>query len=100
MIDDYVEKYGDKDKSNKVTLHFKLDIQFFTKKSLDYKTILLPKKEYAILISELNTNLTSEQKQSSVKSKPIGDYVCLVENNGYNDYRVISKKPIKKIGDD
>lgn len=60
-------------------------------KSSDFETIILPKQEYAHVMSELNTNLSKEQRQQSVVSKAIGNYVYIVENNGFDDYRIIGK---------
>lgn len=60
-------------------------------KSSDFETIILPKQEYAHVMSELNTNLSKEQRRQSVVSKAIGNYVYIVENNGFNNYRIIGK---------
>lgn len=63
-------------------------------KSSEFETVILPKQEYAHVMSELNTNLSKEQRQQPIVSKAIGDYVYIVENNGFNDYRIIGKYPI------
>ena len=55
------------------------------------KTIILPKQEYAHVMSELATNLTEAQKRQKVVSKAIGNYVYTVEIKGFGDYRVIGK---------
>lgn len=62
------------------------------------KTIFLPKKEYAHVMSEINT-WYDEEKFSSIRilSKPIGNYVYTFENFGYNEYRFIHKVLIKEL---
>lgn len=70
--------------------------QLAKRSSKDFETIILPKKEYAQLMSELATNMTKEEKRQFVVSKPVGDYVYTVENHGFGDYRVIGKTPIDK----
>lgn len=65
------------------------------KRSSDFLTIKLPKQEYAQVMSELNTNLSREQRAQKIITKCIGDYVYTVENNGFDDYRIIGRKPIK-----
>ena len=72
----------------------KYDLQFFAKSSKDYETIVLPKQEYAHVMSELATHMTEEQRKQKVVHKAIGNYVYTVENNGFGNYRVIGKKPI------
>lgn len=57
-------------------------------------TVFLPKEEYAHVMSEIATNLTEAQKSQSIVSKAIGKYVYTFENNGFGDYRIISKKEI------
>ena len=58
------------------------------------KTIILPKKEYAHVMSEIASNITEEQQKQKVLTKPIGDYFYTFENNGFGEYRIIGKKPI------
>lgn len=69
----------------------KVDIQLFAKKVEDFETVVLPKKEYAHIMSEIATNLTKEQSKKRVFSKAIGDYIYTVENKGFGNYRVIKK---------
>ena len=64
----------------------------YSSKSL--KTIILPKQEYAHVMSELATNMSKAQRQQPIVKKAIGDYIYTVENNGFGDYRIIGKKPI------
>ena len=63
-------------------------------KSRRRKEVRLPPKEYAKVMHELNTNLTKEEQQQRLVSRNIGNYVYTVENNGFNEYRVIRKKKI------
>ena len=58
------------------------------------KTIILPKDEYAHVMSEIATNLSETQKKQSVITKAIGNYYYVFENNGFGDYRIICKAPI------
>lgn len=72
------------------------NIQLFAKKSKDFPTVILPKQEYAHIMSEIATNLTKEQASKKVFSKCIGDYIYTVENNGFGEYRVIKKIKIEE----
>ncbi len=58
-------------------------------------TLHLQKDEYAHVTSEINTNMSEEQRQLTVVSKAIGDYIYTFENHGFNDYRIIGKVPIE-----
>ena len=73
----------------------KIDIQHFAKSSKDFPTIILPRREYAHVMSELETNITLEQRSKKVFKKAIGDFYYTVENNGAGNYRIIGKKAIK-----
>ena len=59
--------------------------------------IILPKSEYALVISEFNTNLSDEERTHRIVTKPIGEYYYTVINNGFNEYIVIGK--IKIVDD-
>ena len=74
--------------------HMNLDLQFFSMNSKDFKTITLPREEYAKVISEFNTNMSDKQRKQKVVTKAIGDYYYTIENNGFNEYRVIGKEKI------
>lgn len=81
---------------------FKILLQMHAKKLSDYPTIRLSKKEYAHVMSELNTHLSEEQRKRHVVVKAIGNYVYTLENLGFNNYRIIGKSDIderKKIMD-
>ena len=70
-------------------------MQFFGKKSEDFVTIILPRQEYAHIMSEIATNISEGQKNKKVFKKPIGDYIYTVENNGFGNYRIIGKAKIE-----
>ncbi|MBQ3334424.1 MAG: hypothetical protein IJG85_02325 [Eubacteriaceae bacterium] len=73
-----------------------MDLQLFARKSKDFDTIRLSKKEYAIVMHEFNTNMSEDQRKRKIVSKAIGNYVYTIENNGFNDYRIIGKIPIEE----
>lgn len=83
------------EKSGKSSI-LKLSMQFFAKEAKDFKTVILPKKEYAHVMSEISTNITKEQSSKTVFSKAIGDYIYTVENKGFGEYRVINKVKIEE----
>ena len=58
------------------------------------KEVQLPKDEYARVMSELNTNLTKEQRKKKSITKAIGNYIYKIENKGFNNYRIVSKREI------
>lgn len=92
---DFKEKYLKVNQEyDKISKSLKVDIQMFAKKSQDFETVFLPKKEYAHVMSEIATNLTKEQSNKKVFSKNIGNYTYTVENNGFGDYRIIDKVEI------
>ena len=66
----------------------------------DRKQIFLPPDEYSMVMSAFNTDLTDEERMRRIISKPIGDYVYTIINNGYNEYIVIGKSPIESIDED
>ena len=70
----------------------KIDMQHFAKKSTDYPTIILPKDEYAHVMSEIATYISEEQKNMKVFLKAIGNYNYTVENNGFGNCRIIGKR--------
>lgn len=59
--------------------------------SSKHKTVKLPKEEYAQVMHELNTNLTKEQRQKKQITRAIGNNIYTIENNGFNEYRIIDK---------
>ena len=74
--------------------NMKFGLQFFSRSSKDFKTIELPKQEYAHVMSELATHLTAAQRKQKVVTKAIGNYIYTVENNGFGNYRIIGKEVI------
>lgn len=64
----------------------------------DYnKQIILPPAEYAMVMSEFNSNMSDEERKHRVVSKAIGDYWYTVLNQSYNEYIVINKTPIEDL---
>lgn len=59
-----------------------------------FETVHLPKQEYAHVMSELNTHLSDEERNHFIVSKAIGNHVYVIENYGFDDYRIIGKYPI------
>lgn len=47
-----------------------------------------------MVMSELNTNLTKEQRKKKSITKAIGNYIYKIENKGFNNYRIVSKREI------
>lgn len=69
--------------------------QEVVKNASDFDTIWLPPDEYAHVMSELMTNLTTTEKSQSVVMKCIGDYIYTVEVlEGGDSFRVIGKEPL------
>ena len=56
--------------------------------------IRIPKSEYAMVMHELNTNLTAEDKRHAMIFKPIRNHCYTVLNLGYGEYRIIGRTPI------
>lgn len=56
--------------------------------------IRIPKSEYAMVMHELNTNLTAEDKRHAKIFKPIRNHCYTVLNLGYGEYRIIGRTPI------
>ncbi len=65
--------------------------------SKDFKTIILPKQEYAHVMSELATHMNASQRKQKIVKKAIGDHIYTIENNGFGNYRIIGKRPIDGI---
>jgi uncharacterized protein with gpF-like domain len=80
--------------NSEINSKMKYGLQFFARNSKDYKTIQLPKQEYAHVMSELATHLTATQRNQKVVTKAIGNYIYTIENNGFGDYRIIGKEII------
>lgn len=59
------------------------------------RTIRLSKQEYARIVSELNTNLSKEERKEKILFKGIGNYVYVIINKGFNDYQIIGREELK-----
>ncbi len=71
------------------------DGKIYKKSSSDFRTVRLEKREYKHLMSEIASNLSEEQNASNVFIKYCGNYQYIVENRGFGNYRVISRRKIK-----
>ena len=72
----------------------KIGLQFFAKKPSDFKTIRLPKKEYAHVMSEIATHVISEERAKDIVMKYIGQYRYMAENLHDGTFRIIGKSRI------
>ncbi len=61
----------------------------------EYPTVYLPWGEYNMVMHELATNLTEEERKQKIVTRSIRNYTYTVVNNGFGNYRVIKKKAIK-----
>lgn len=82
---------------SKNQMHYKLNNQLFGRNPKDYDSIKLGTREYARVVSQLNTNLTREELKTGIKTKAIGDYFYTFEVIDFDEYRFISKTRIKKL---
>ena len=75
----------------------RIDMQFFGhKEPSDFKTILLPKEEYAHVMHEVATNITEIQMNQLFFSKEIGDYLyTFVNEGGFGEWRIVGKEKIE-----
>ena len=55
------------------------------------EAIKLEKREYAHVMSELNTHMSTEDRKEALVTKAIGDYYYVVVNYGFNNYKIIDK---------
>ena len=55
------------------------------------EAIKLEKREYAHVMSELNTHMSAEDRKEALVTKAIGDYYYVVVNYGFNNYKIIDK---------
>lgn len=86
----------DRKKFSKSKNRVKIGLQFFAKRASDKDGILLPKKEYAHVMSELHTHISEKERTSyKIIIKHIGKYTYIFENNFDDSYRVIGKNKIK-----
>ena len=94
MIDDFFATFRLKPAARPSKI--KAQAQRNLRRTDDCPTILLPKKEYGKVMHELNNNLTKEERNRFIITRAIGDYMYTIENYGFNDYRIIGKRPIGK----
>lgn len=62
--------------------------------NLEKKQITLSKPEYAKVMSELNNNLSDEDRKHAIVYKAIGNYRYKIINKGFDDYVIIGKKKL------
>lgn len=60
-----------------------------------HTTIRLSPKEYAEVVSALNTNLTKEERKKKWLQKAVGNYCYTFKNIGFSQYEFIRKEKIK-----
>lgn len=53
--------------------------------------IKLSKQEYAMVVSELNTHLTTEERSKVILTKRIGSVKYTFENHGFGNYRFLDR---------
>ena len=75
---------------------FQMNLQLFAapRDPSKYATVYLDQKEYAHVMSELNTHMSESDREKRVVIKAIGDYIYTVENKGFNEYRIIGREEI------
>ena len=72
----------------------KMNLQLFAKRAKSRKAIRLDVREYAMVMSELRTHITDEEKKKTIIRKPIENHIYRFENNFDDTYRVIGKRKI------
>lgn len=60
------------------------------------KELSLPQSEREHIYEEFDNNLTLQEKESAIVSRPIGDYWYKAVNLGHNQYLIYDKTPIDK----
>lgn len=55
----------------------------------------LPQSEKEHIYEELDNNLTAEEKESAIVSRPIGNYHYKAIHKGHNQYKIYGKEPIE-----
>lgn len=59
------------------------------------KQLFLPKDEYAMVMSNINTHMSDEDKKLGVVTKNIGNYAYNFLNYEFNEYVIIGKRRLK-----
>ena len=57
----------------------------------------LPQSEKEYVYEELDNNLTTEERESAIVSRAIGNYRYSAVNKGHNEYKIYRKEPINLI---
>lgn len=57
----------------------------------------LPGREKEHIYEELDNNLTTEERESCIVRRAIGEYYYTAINMGHNQYKIINKEPIEDI---
>ena len=57
--------------------------------------IRLQKKEYALVVHELNNNMTKEDRKHAIVTKPVGNYIYTIVNRGFDEYTFVGKELIR-----
>lgn len=52
-----------------------------------------------MVMSELNTNLSKEERKRKHITRFIGNNVYHIQNNGFNEYKIIGKQEINEMFD-
>lgn len=58
------------------------------------RELLLPGREKEYIYGELDNNLSTEERESCIVRRAIGNYYYTAINMGHNQYKIISKEPI------
>ncbi|EJP32268.1 phage-associated protein, HI1409 family [Selenomonas sp. FOBRC9] len=58
------------------------------------REVKLSKAEYARIVSALNSDLSKEERKKKILRKAVGNYDYLVENNGFDNYRILDRMKI------
>lgn len=66
-----------------------------SKRKQKTRPIKLSRKEYAKVMHNLNTHLSDEEKQKDALQKCIGDYLYIIQNNGFNNYVILGRIKLK-----
>ncbi|HCJ90734.1 MAG TPA: hypothetical protein DHV71_02450 [Acidaminococcaceae bacterium] len=59
------------------------------------RQIKLSKREYAKVVSELNTNLTEEEREKPIIQRAIGNYLYTIQNYEFGNYGIIGRKKLQ-----
>lgn len=62
-------------------------------------TYILPKKEYAHVMSEVATHINDKQRELDTFAKRIGPYIYYFENMHDGTYRVLDKRRSKNVSE-